>query len=113
MHPVTASFFKTQEISPVTNQGKMRIFLLTASLLLAGVLAQDTYNCPDGWTKHEHHGHCNCFLMSGSEAVTQPDAEVLCAFHDGAWLAELDHPGNYYFFHRIETKLLSFLICFI
>ena len=98
MHPVTASFLKTQEISPVTNQGKMRIFLLTASLFLAGVLAQDTYNCPDGWTKHEHHGHCNCFLMSGSEAVTQPDAEVLCAFHDGAWLAELDHPGNYYFF---------------
>ena len=95
---MTASFFKTQEISPVTNQLKMRIFLVVASLLLAGVLAQDTYNCPDGWTKHEHHGHCNCFLMSGSEAVTQPDAEVLCAFHDGAWLAELDHPGNYYFF---------------
>ena len=36
---------------------------------------------------------CRCFLLSGSEAVTKADAEVLCAFHNGAWVAEIDRPG--------------------
>ena len=35
-----------------------------------------------------------CFLLSGSEAVTKADAEVLCAFHNGAWVAEIDRPGK-------------------
>ena len=35
-----------------------------------------------------------CFLLSGSEAVTKADAEVLCAFHSGAWVAEVDRPGQ-------------------
>ena len=35
-----------------------------------------------------------CFLLSGSEAVTKADAEVLCAFHNGAWVAEIDRPGE-------------------
>ena len=35
-----------------------------------------------------------CFLLSGSEAVTKADAEVLCAFHSGAWVAEIDRPGQ-------------------
>ena len=57
--------------------------------------AQDTYHCPDGWTLEEDSSGCRCFLISGSEAVTKSDAEILCDFHDGAWVAELDHPGKY------------------
>ena len=41
---------------------------------------------PSDWSR--------CFLLSGSEAVTKADAEVLCAFHNGAWVAEIDRPGK-------------------
>ena len=75
-----------------TTDHRMRIFLLAA--LVASTLAQDSYHCPDGWTLEEDSSGCRCFLLSGSEAVTKSDAEVLCAFHDGAWVAELDHPGK-------------------
>ena len=70
----------------------MRIFLLT--VLVAGAMAQDTYSCPDGWDKQEDRDACRCFLLSGSEAVTKADAEVLCASHAGAWVAEIDRPGT-------------------
>ena len=73
----------------------MRLTLLTLSLLAACVLAQDSYHCPDGWTLEEDSSGCRCFLISGSEAVSKEDAEILCDFHDGAWVAELDHPGQY------------------
>ena len=65
------------------------------SLLVTCVTAQspDTYHCPDGWMLEESHGGCQCFLISADEAVTKEDAEVLCAFHDGAWVAELSNPG--------------------
>ena len=72
----------------------MRLILLTLSLLAACVLAQDSYHCPDGWTLEEDSSGCRCFLISGSEAVSKEDAEILCDFHDGAWVAELDHPGE-------------------
>ena len=41
---------------------------------------------PSDWSR--------CFLLSGSEAVTKADAEVLCAFHNGAWVADIDRPGK-------------------
>ena len=70
----------------------MRVFLL--AVLVAGAMAQDTYKCPDGWDKQEDRDACRCFLLSGSEAVTKADAEVLCASHAGAWVAEIDRPGT-------------------
>ena len=71
-----------------------QIFLFVAFSLTC-VLAQDSYHCPDGWTLEEDSSGCRCFLISGSEAVSKEDAEILCDFHDGAWVAELDHPGQY------------------
>ena len=26
--------------------------------------------------------------------MTRSDADVLCSFHDAAWVAEIDYPGN-------------------
>ena len=66
---------------------------LVALSLLCSVLAQDTYNCPDGWEKEEDRSGCRCFLISETEAVTRDDADVLCAYNS-AWVAELDHPGK-------------------
>ena len=83
----------------------MRLTLISLSLLLSYTLAQDTYHCPDGWTLEEDSSGCRCFLLSGSESVTKQDAEILCDFHDGAWVAELDHPGQY-----SETLLLSYIL---
>ena len=71
----------------------MKLALLALSAVLAAALAQDTYHCPDGWDLHEHRDTCDCFLMSGSERVTKSDADILCQFHDGAWVAEANHPG--------------------
>ena len=82
-----------------------QIFLL-ATVLLSYTLAQDTYHCPDGWTLEEDSSGCRCFLLSGSESVTKEDAEILCAFHDGAWVAELDHPGiNYWLKSQLIKEL--------
>merc|ERR1719412_2314192 len=69
----------------------MRIFLLT--VLVAGAMAQDTYNCPDGWDKQED-----------SDAVTKADATILCNAHAGAWVAEIDRPGINYW---LKDKLLT------
>ena len=71
----------------------MKLLLLTASVLISSIFAQDTYHCPDGWLLEEDRSGCRCFLLSGSEMVTKDDADILCAYHDGAWVAELDHPG--------------------
>merc|ERR1711892_1233612 len=78
---------------------KMR-FLLAALVLLAGVWAQDTYKCPDGWLLEEDRSGCRCFLLSEGESVTKDDANILCAFHQ-AWVAELDHPGIEYWLKSV------------
>ena len=72
----------------------MKLILIALSAVLAVAMAQDTFHCPDGWTLHEHEDHCGCFLFSGSERVTREDADILCAFHDGAWVAEPNRPGQ-------------------
>ena len=72
----------------------MKLLLLGLSSLLSLGLAQDTYHCPDGWFLEEDRSGCRCFYFSESEMVTRDDADVLCAYHDGSWVAELDHPGN-------------------
>lgn len=82
----------------------MRLTLVSLSLLVSYTLAQDTYHCPDGWTLEEDSSGCRCFLLSGSESVTKRDAEILCDFHDGAWVSELDHPGINYW---LKSQLLK------
>ena len=82
----------------------MRVLLFIASVLISSIFAQDTYHCPDGWLLEEDRSGCRCFLISGDEAVTRDDAEVLCNFHDGAWVAELDHPGINYW---LKSQLLD------
>ena len=75
----------------------MRNTLISLCVLACYSLAwaQDTYHCPDGWTLQEDsRGGCRCFLISGNEAVTRADADILCAFHDGAWVSEIDYPGD-------------------
>merc|ERR1712227_619906 len=82
----------------------MKVLLFTASVLISSILAQDTYHCPDGWLLEEDRSGCRCFLISGDEQVTKDDADILCAFHDGAWVAELDHPGiNCWTLLRLES----------
>ena len=71
----------------------MKLTLIALSALFAAAMAQDTFHCPDGWELHEGHGHCGCFLFGSSERVTREDADILCGFHDGAWVAEPSHPG--------------------
>ena len=71
------------------------MLLLLASLSLSSVLSQDTFRCPDGWTLEEDITGCRCFLIASQETVTKEDADILCDSHDGAWVAELDHPGQY------------------
>ena len=83
-----------------------QIFLL-ATVLLSYTLAQDSYHCPDGWTLEEDNSGCRCFLISGREQVTKEDAEILCDFHDGAWVAELDHPGINYWLKSFLLKELE------
>ena len=82
----------------------MKFLLLTASVLISSILAQDTYHCPDGWLLEEDRSGCRCFLISGDEAVTRKDADVLSNFHNGAWVAELDHPGINYW---LKSRLLD------
>merc|ERR1711862_329724 len=84
----------------------MRLTLISLSLLLSYTLAQDTYHCPDGWTLEEDSSGCRCFLISGREQVTKQDADILCDFHDGAWVAELDHPGINYWLKSVLLKEL-------
>merc|ERR1712032_1644962 len=43
-------------------------------------------------------------LFSGSERVTREDADILCAFHDGAWVTEPNRPGLSYW---MKSKLLE------
>ena len=57
-------------------------------------LAQDTYHCPDGWLLQEDTSGCRCFYFSAAEMVVRNDADALCAFHNGAWVAEMDSPGK-------------------
>ena len=76
--------------------------LLLALCLVCSALAQDTYNCPDGWEKEEDRSGCRCFKISEWSAVTRDDADILCAGL-GAWVAELDHPG------KVKSKFLRLL----
>merc|ERR1719348_2181156 len=82
----------------------MKLLLLGLSSLLSLGLAQDTYHCPDGWFLEEDRSGCRCFYFSESEMVTRDDADVLCAYHDGSWVAELDHPGINYW---LKSQLLD------
>ena len=83
---------------------RMKNIFLLATVFLSYTLAQDTYHCPDGWTLEEDSTGCRCFLLSGSESVSKRDAEILCDFHDGAWVSELDHPGINYW---LKSQLLK------
>merc|ERR1712113_76804 len=85
-------------------QRVVKLILLGLSSLLSLGLAQDTYHCPDGWFLEEDRSGCRCFLFSESEMVTRDDADVLCAYHDGSWVAELDHPGINYW---LKSQLLD------
>ena len=86
----------------------MKLFLLTLCSLLSLGLAQDTYHCPDGWLLQEDTSGCRCFYFSAAEMVTRNDADALCAFHNGAWVAELDRPGEkikpHFFSYSIRPK---------
>merc|ERR1712001_37993 len=74
----------------------MKTPALLASLLVVAVSAQDTNYCPDGWYLYDRHGLVECFYI-GNEWVTKESADVICAAHGGAWVAEMDHPGiNYW-----------------
>merc|ERR1712168_96360 len=57
-----------------------------------------------GWFLEEDRSGCRCFYFSESEMVTRDDADVLCAYHDGSWVAELDHPGINYW---LKSQLLD------
>ena len=85
----------------------MRLTLISLSLLLSCTLAQDTYHCPDGWMLEEDSSGCRCFLISGREQVTKDDAKILCDFHEGAWVAELDHPGINYWLKSVLLNTLE------
>merc|ERR1711981_1330965 len=82
--------------------------VMILSLLVAvglGLAAgQDTYSCPDGWEKEEDRSGCRCFLIGESEAVKRSTADLVCAGHSGAWVAELDHPGINYW---LKSRLLE------
>ena len=43
----------------------LRMKYLVVLSLLCSVLAQDTYNCPDGWEKEEDRSGCRCFWFQG------------------------------------------------
>merc|ERR1711879_660062 len=60
----------------------------------------------DGWELNEgmNGEHCGCFLLAGSERVTREDADILCQFHDGAWVAEPSRPGLSYW---LKARLLE------
>jgi len=85
-------------------QAVMKLLLLTLCSLLSLGLAQDTYHCPDGWLLEEDRSGCRCFYFSESEMVTRDDADILCASHNNAWVAELDHPGINYW---LKSQLLD------
>merc|ERR1712215_82589 len=75
-------------VSPclLTNMAHLLLFLG----LLAGIFAQDTHYCPDGWSVSDIDGEIECILLSGlQERVTKADAEAICASHDG-WLVDMD-----------------------
>ena len=88
----------------------MKLTIIALSALFAAAMAQDTFHCPDGWELHEAHGNCNCFLFGASERVTREDADILCAFHDGAWVAEPSHPGKKPKLWVIMTRLIIIII---
>merc|ERR1712112_769245 len=88
----------------IPKQVAMKLLLLTLCSLLSLGFSQDTYHCPDGWLLEEDRSGCRCFYFSESEMVTRDDADVLCAAHNGAWVAELDHPGINYW---LKSQLLD------
>ena len=73
-------------------EGPLKFRIIFSNFLSSST--QDTYHCPDGWVLQEDGRACRCFLFSGYERVTRSDADVLCSFHDAAWVAEIDYPGK-------------------
>merc|ERR1719184_83752 len=80
------------------------IYPIVIAASLGLVAAQDVYSCPDGWEKEEDRNGCRCFLISETEALTRSTADLVCAGHSGAWIAELDHPGINYW---LKSRLLE------
>merc|ERR1711970_749611 len=76
-----------REISTSTLFLNDMLLFLNFLLLFAGVLAQDTHKCPDGWHVSDIDGVC-LWLGGLDERVTKADAEAICAYHD-AWLADV------------------------
>merc|ERR1712156_297965 len=69
---------------------EMSVLPLLVGVIIGAVSAQDTYSCPDGWHISDIGDEVECILLSGvDERVTKPDAETICAFHEG-WLVDMD-----------------------
>jgi len=77
--------------------------LLLAVSFATLAAGQDTYHCPDGWYWQEHHGVGHCFWFS-MEQVTKDDADILCSFHNGGYLVEID---RVVFNYWIKSMLLE------
>merc|ERR1719430_1655418 len=58
--------------------------------LSAGLFAQDTHYCPDGWVVSDVGEKIECVRLGGlEERVTKADAEIICAYYEG-WLVDMD-----------------------
>merc|ERR1712021_318403 len=78
------------QILPELSEVNMAFFPLLVLAAVAGVLSQDTYNCPDGWVVSDIGDKLECLLLGGlGEMVTKQDAMAICAFHDG-WVVDMD-----------------------
>jgi len=79
-------------------------FLLT--LLAVTAWAQDTHYCPDGWHVSDIDGKIECILLSDiDERVTNEDAAIICAYHEG-WLVDMDE-GHGPDKNRLLKRLIS------
>merc|ERR1712062_828493 len=92
------------------NSAKMKSILVLFSVAISFVVAQDTYNCPDGWELFQHQGHgherCECFLFPVTLArVSHGDASLLCESHN-AHLTEPDDDGGH-LNHWIVEQLMD------
>merc|ERR1711935_1291004 len=77
------------QILPELSEVNMAFSPLLVLAAVAGVLSQDTYNCPDGWVVSDIGDEVECLLGGLGEMVTKQDAMAICAFHDG-WLVDMD-----------------------
>jgi len=72
----------------------MKLLIALSFTLFAFAYGQDTYQCPDGWEKHDMDNVCKCFLFANQYTqASHADATAICKGHD-AWLAELEEGGR-------------------